>query len=139
MFSDTTLAYAEDLTTALLGVDALYRAEQDGDADGLVVLNMSTMQQPEPFGSYAAAQTRFAGLGAHRAGAAPGVPALCVRPHALAAERGAVRLSGGDARKGGVTFASQCLAELIAYLLARYRVLCRVAFMCITYFVFRTP
>jgi hypothetical protein len=62
MLSDATLAYAEDLTTALLGVDALYRAEQSGDADGLVVLNMSTDHQPEPFGGYGAAHERFAEL-----------------------------------------------------------------------------
>jgi hypothetical protein len=36
MFSNASLAYAEELTTALLGVDALYRAESD-DQDGLVV------------------------------------------------------------------------------------------------------
>ena len=36
MLSDASLAYAEELTTALLGVDALYRAES-GDQDGLVV------------------------------------------------------------------------------------------------------
>jgi hypothetical protein len=70
MFSDTTMAYAEELTSALLGVDALYRAEQDGDGDGLVVLNMSTTHQPEPFGAYAAAQVRFAEL-ERRAGGLP--------------------------------------------------------------------
>ena len=44
MLSDATLAYAEELTPALLGVDALYRAES-GDQDGLVVLNMSASEQ----------------------------------------------------------------------------------------------
>jgi hypothetical protein len=62
MLSDITLAYAEDLTTALLGVDALYRAEQHDDSDGLVVLNMSTSHVPEAFGSYIAARARFAEL-----------------------------------------------------------------------------
>src|SRR5690349_24909136 len=61
MLSESTLAYAEELTTALLGVDALYRAES-GDADGLVVLNMSTSHQPEPFGSYEDARARLAEL-----------------------------------------------------------------------------
>ena len=61
MLSDTSLAYAEELTTALLGVDALYRAES-GDQDGLVVLNMSTSHQPEQFASYDDARARFANL-----------------------------------------------------------------------------
>jgi hypothetical protein len=40
MLSDRTLAYAEKVTTALLGVDAFYRTEC-GDEEGLVVLNMA--------------------------------------------------------------------------------------------------
>ena len=35
MISDTTQAFAEELTSALLGVDALYRAKS-GDGDGLL-------------------------------------------------------------------------------------------------------
>lgn len=46
--SDAALAYGEEITTALLGVDALFRAE--GSAEGLAVLNMSTRHQPERFG-----------------------------------------------------------------------------------------
>jgi hypothetical protein len=65
MLSDATLAYAEELTTALLGVDVLYRAES-GDQDGLIVLDMSTSHQPDQFGSYGDAQERFADL-EHRA------------------------------------------------------------------------
>jgi hypothetical protein len=61
MLSDAALAYAEELTVALLGVDALYRAES-GDADGLVVLNMSNCHRPTPFGSYADAREQFADL-----------------------------------------------------------------------------
>ncbi|MEO7912568.1 MAG: hypothetical protein ABIV47_23205 [Roseiflexaceae bacterium] len=61
MLSDTTLAYAEELTTALLGVDALYRAES-GDGDGIVVLNMSTTHQPLAFGSYDDARACFVEL-----------------------------------------------------------------------------
>jgi hypothetical protein len=70
MLSDKTLAYAEPFTTALLGIDALYRRES-GDEEGLVVVNMSAGQhQPEPFADYAAAQARFDELKA-RAGGLP--------------------------------------------------------------------
>jgi hypothetical protein len=61
MLSDETMAYAEELTTALLGVDALYRRES-GDVDGLVVLNMSTSHRPEPFASYPEVRARFCEL-----------------------------------------------------------------------------
>src|SRR5262245_55019075 len=61
MLSDATLAYAEELTVALLGVDALYRAES-GDPDGLVVLNMSRSHRPATFASYADARECFADL-----------------------------------------------------------------------------
>jgi hypothetical protein len=61
MLSDATMAYAEALTAALLGADALYRRES-GDVDGLVVLNMSTTHWPEPFASYLEARSRFAEL-----------------------------------------------------------------------------
>lgn len=59
--SDATLAYGEDLTRALLGLDMLYRAES-GDGDGLAVLNMAPEHQPEPFADYAAAREHFAAL-----------------------------------------------------------------------------
>lgn len=75
MLSDTTLRYAEELTTALLGVDALYVNEQAGKLppappgsteaamrERLVVLNMSTTHQPEPFADYANARERFTEL-----------------------------------------------------------------------------
>ena len=62
MLSDTTLAYAEGVTTALLGLDALFRTEDTSRADALVVLNMSTTHQPELFADYDAAATRFAEL-----------------------------------------------------------------------------
>jgi hypothetical protein len=62
------MAYGEDACTALLGVDALYRAE--GDDDGLAVLNMSTTHRPEPFADYDAAIARFAEL-RHRATSLP--------------------------------------------------------------------
>lgn len=61
MISDTTLAYGEDAATALLGLDALFRAEP-GHADALVVLNMSKTHQPERFADYAEARARFVEL-----------------------------------------------------------------------------
>jgi hypothetical protein len=68
MLSDKTLAYAEQFTTALLGIDALYRRES-GDEEGLVVVNMSAgRHQPEPFPDYAAAQARFGELKALASG-----------------------------------------------------------------------
>ena len=59
MLSDRTMTYAEQVTTALLGVDALYRQES-GDEEGLVVLDMSAGRYiPEPFISYSDARQRF--------------------------------------------------------------------------------
>ncbi|TKX35355.1 hypothetical protein EXE51_14855 [Halorubrum sp. CGM5_25_10-8B] len=50
--SDRTLAYAEELTDAVLGLDALYR-EESGDEVGLAVLNLSpTPRTPESFSDY---------------------------------------------------------------------------------------
>jgi hypothetical protein len=69
MLSDSTLAYAEELTDTLLAVDALYRAES-GDGDGLVVVNMAPGRTPAPLGSYAAARERLDEL-ARRAGELP--------------------------------------------------------------------
>ena len=66
MLSDKTLAYAEEATTAILGVDALYRRES-GDEDGLAVLDMSGQHKPELFGSYQDARARFEGLKARAA------------------------------------------------------------------------
>lgn len=69
MLSDATLRYGEGFAEALLGLDALYAAEQaaDGaapsdDIERLVVLNMSDTHQPEPFDGYAAAIARFTDL-----------------------------------------------------------------------------
>lgn len=61
MLSDETMAYAEQLTTALLGVDRLYRAES-GDQEGMVVVNMAPAHRPDPFASYAEARDRMAEL-----------------------------------------------------------------------------
>jgi hypothetical protein len=58
VLSDATLAHGERMATALLGLDALYRAES-GDRDGLVVLNMSTGHVPDPFGAYDDARLQF--------------------------------------------------------------------------------
>lgn len=63
MLSETTLAYGAEVMTALLGVDALYRAES-GDDDGLAVLNMDTEGRyaPDAFAGYAEARLRFEDL-----------------------------------------------------------------------------
>ncbi len=61
--SDETLAYGREAAQALLGLDALYRAES-GDETGLVVLNMdleSTLA-PDVFETYDEARSRFAAL-----------------------------------------------------------------------------
>lgn len=57
---EITRAHGEAVTRALLGVDAVYRAES-GDDVGLVVLNMDTERryEPEPFESYADAHRRW--------------------------------------------------------------------------------
>jgi hypothetical protein len=62
MISPQTFAYAEQVTTALLGIDALYRKES-GDKEGLAVVNMSGgMHKPEPFETYGSAARRFKDL-----------------------------------------------------------------------------
>lgn len=58
MLSDATLAYGEDAVRALLGIDAVYRAEAK-DGEGLAVLNMSTTHVAEPFSGYDDARARF--------------------------------------------------------------------------------
>ena len=60
MLSDQTLKYGEEIITALLGVDSLYRCES-GDEEGLAVINLDGegCYQPAPFGSYADASHRF--------------------------------------------------------------------------------
>lgn len=62
MLSDATLEYGEQAARALLGLDALFRAEEEGEGDGLVVLNMSDRHTPEPLASYDAAEARFGEL-----------------------------------------------------------------------------
>jgi hypothetical protein len=66
VLSDATMAYAERLTTALLGVDRLYRAES-GDPEGLAVVNMAHAHRPDPLTSYAEARERMAELERHAA------------------------------------------------------------------------
>jgi hypothetical protein len=69
MFSDATMIFGESLTTALLGLDALFALEQskpatssDSDIERLVVLNLSSTHEPEAFGSYDDATARFTEL-----------------------------------------------------------------------------
>lgn len=69
MLSEATLAYGREAIAALLGVDALYRAES-GDEAGLAVLNMDVEGRyaPEPFEDYAAARARLEALRLHAGG-----------------------------------------------------------------------
>ena len=61
--SERTLAYGTEAIGALLGVDALYRAES-GDPTGLAVLNMDTEGRyaADALGSYSEARLRFEDL-----------------------------------------------------------------------------
>ena len=61
--SDKTIAYGQQVTTALLELDAFYRKESD-DMDGLVVLNMDTADEfrPDSFDSYETAHAAFTQL-----------------------------------------------------------------------------
>ena len=63
MLTEGTLAYGRRVMTALLGLDALYRAESD-DGDGLAVLNLDTAGEfvPDGFADYAEARRSFAQL-----------------------------------------------------------------------------
>ncbi len=60
MFSNKTLEYGNRLMTALLGVDTLYRSENE-DGEGLAVVNMDTAAKfsPESFESYSRAKECF--------------------------------------------------------------------------------
>jgi hypothetical protein len=69
MLSDQTIAFGESFTGALLGLDALYAAEQqkpetsgESDIERLVVLNLSTTHQPQPYASYDEAIAQFSAL-----------------------------------------------------------------------------
>jgi len=69
MLSDATMRFGESLTTALLGLDALFALEQSkpatssgGDIERLVVLNLSPTHEPDAFDSYADADARFTEL-----------------------------------------------------------------------------
>jgi len=60
--SDRTLAYAEELTDAILGLDAAYR-EESGDEVGLAVLDLSPEKRtPTAFGDYDDAAATFSAL-----------------------------------------------------------------------------
>jgi hypothetical protein len=68
LLSNETMDFGKDLTTALLGLDRLYRAENPGDDAGLVVLDMSFDHQPEAFSDYDDATVRFTELKAQSSG-----------------------------------------------------------------------
>lgn len=66
ILSDTTFGFAEELTGALLGLDACYAAERGkqasasgSDIERLVVLNLSDRHVAEPFANYGEARSRF--------------------------------------------------------------------------------
>ncbi|HKG26074.1 MAG TPA: hypothetical protein VKB09_10530 [Thermomicrobiales bacterium] len=66
MLSELTLRYAEELTEALLGLDAIYAAERgkqasgaEVDMDRLVVLNLSDHHRAKAFSGYPDARARF--------------------------------------------------------------------------------
>ena len=63
MLNEVTLGYGRRTMTALLGVDALFRAES-GDGEGLAVVNLDTAGQfaPDAFGDYADARRCFEAL-----------------------------------------------------------------------------
>src|SRR5882672_7051271 len=63
MPSEATLAYGRRTMTALLGVDALFRAET-GDGEGLAVVNLDGLGQypPDAFAGYADARRAFLAL-----------------------------------------------------------------------------
>ena len=101
MLSDATLQYAEKITTALLGVDALYRKES-GDEEGLVVLNMAAKShQPEAFSGYQDARAYFQELRK----AAAGLPEADRRVYYDQLCRST--LSFIQWRDGGLSFAEQ--------------------------------
>jgi hypothetical protein len=56
MLSDATLAYAEDVTDMLLGVDSLIRVTGGESDDGLVVVNMDPERVPARYESFEAAE-----------------------------------------------------------------------------------
>ena len=59
MLSDATLEFGEQMTCALLGLDAFYRQENPDDEAGLVVLDMTTNHAAEHFEDYGDASARF--------------------------------------------------------------------------------
>jgi hypothetical protein len=69
MLGEATLAYGRRAMRALLGVDALYRAES-GDGDGLAVVNLDTAGEyrPESFAGYEDARRCFGDLRRDAAG-----------------------------------------------------------------------
>jgi hypothetical protein len=70
MLSDATLAYAEDVTDMLLGVDSLIRVTGGESDDGLVVVNMDPERVPARYDSFEAAEAAIEEL-RRRASALP--------------------------------------------------------------------
>ncbi len=108
MLSDRTMDYGEGLATALLGLDALYAAEQTtegaeigDDIERYVVLNMSTTHTPDAFSDYDAVITRFTELAA----GADGLPEVDRRRYYRQAAESAVAFATW--RTTGLTFPEQ--------------------------------
>lgn len=70
MLSDATLAYSEDVTDMLLGVDSLIRVTGGESDDGLVVVNMDPERVPARYDSFEAADAAIEEL-RRRASALP--------------------------------------------------------------------
>jgi hypothetical protein len=62
VLTDATLAYAESLTPALLGVDALCRKPGGEGDDGLVVVDMSRTDRALPLANFTEARAQFVEL-----------------------------------------------------------------------------
>ncbi|MGH2346611.1 MAG: hypothetical protein ACRDG4_15405, partial [Chloroflexota bacterium] len=62
MLSDVTLAYAEEVTSALLGADVLLRTPGSDDDAGLFVVNMAPHIRADSFSGLDAAEARFGEL-----------------------------------------------------------------------------
>ncbi|MGH2411193.1 MAG: hypothetical protein ACRDGS_12605, partial [Chloroflexota bacterium] len=62
MLSDATLSYAEEVTAALLGADALLRTPDSDEDARLFVVNMAPHIHPALFSGLDAAEARFRDL-----------------------------------------------------------------------------
>ena len=108
MLSDRTMDYGEGFATALLGLDALYAAEQTAtggeigdDIERYVVLNMSETHTPDAFADYDAAIGQFGELATE----ADGLPEADRRRYYRQAAESAVAFATW--RTAGLSFPEQ--------------------------------